>query len=145
YLQAEPERMQRWAKKLGAHDAFRVGLVWAGNPQHPNDRYRSMALGALAPLLGLAGVRFISLQKGVAESEVEKLPAELDIVNLGPELEDFCDTAAVISEMDLVLCVDTAVAHLAGAVGTRVWLMLPRPGDFRWMEGREGGTWYAKS
>jgi len=142
YLHAEPERVERWAKRLGAHDARRVGLAWAGSPQHPNDRYRSMALESLAPLWGLAGVRFVSLQKGPAAAEVDALPAELDFVNLGPELEDFCDTAAVISELDLVLCVDTAVAHLAGALGKPVWLMLPQPADFRWLEGREDSPWY---
>src|SRR5439155_13635488 len=87
-------------------------------------------------------VQFISLQKGAAVAEVEKLPAELDFVSLGPELEDFCDTAAVISQLDLVLCVDTAVAHLAGALGKPVWLMLPQPADFRWLEGREDSPWY---
>ncbi|HLB90302.1 MAG TPA: tetratricopeptide repeat protein [Terriglobales bacterium] len=142
YLHAEPERVERWAKRLGARDALRVGLVWAGNPQHANDRYRSLPLRMLSPLWGLGGVRFISLQKGAAAAEVEKLPAELDFVNLGPELEDFCDTAAVISELDLVLCVDTAVAHVAGALGKPVWLMLPRPADFRWLEGREDSPWY---
>jgi FkbM family methyltransferase len=141
YLRTEPERVERWAKRLGAHDALRVGLAWAGSPTHTRDRYRSVPLRMLSPLWGLAGVRFISLQKGAA-AEVEKLPAELDFVNLGPELEDFCDTAAVISELDLVLCVDTAVAHLAGALGKPVWLMLPRPADFRWMEGREDSPWY---
>jgi tetratricopeptide (TPR) repeat protein len=142
YLRAEPARVARWAKRLGTHDVLRVGLAWAGSPEHPNDRYRSVPLDMLSPLWGLAGVRFISLQKGVAEAEVDGLPAELDFVNLGPELEDFCDTAAVISELDLVLCVDTAVAHLAGALGKPVWLMLPQPADFRWMEGREDSPWY---
>jgi tetratricopeptide (TPR) repeat protein len=142
YLRAEPARVARWAKRLGTHDALRVGLAWSGSPTHTRDRYRSVPLGMLSPLWGLAGVRFISLQKGVAEAEVDGLPAELDLVNLGPELEDFCDTAAVISELDLVLCVDTAVAHLAGALGKPVWLMLPQPADFRWMEGREDSPWY---
>jgi FkbM family methyltransferase len=96
----------------------------------------------LAPLWGVAGVRFISLQKGPAVAEVATLAADVGFVNLGPELEDFCDTAAVISELDLVLCVDTAVAHLAGALGKPVWLMLPQPADFRWMEGREDSPWY---
>jgi FkbM family methyltransferase len=142
YLHAEPERVARWAKRLGTHDALRVGLAWAGSPKHPNDRYRSVPLRMLSPLWELEGVRFISLQKGAAVAEVDGLPAELDFVNLGPELEDFCDTAAVISELDLVLCVDTAVAHLAGALGKPVWLMLPQPADFRWMEGREDSPWY---
>ena len=142
YLHAEPERVERWAKRLGAHDARRIGLAWAGSPSHTRDRYRTVPLRMLSPLWGLAGVRFVSLQKGPAAAEVDALPAELDFVNLGPELEDFCDTAAVISELDLVLCVDTAVAHLAGALGKPVWLMLPQPADFRWLEGREDSPWY---
>jgi hypothetical protein len=90
----------------------------------------------------VAGVRFIALQKGPAEGEVEGLAAGLELLNLGPELEDFCDTAAVISQLDLVLCVDTAVAHLAGALGKPVWLMVPQPADFRWLERREDSPWY---
>jgi tetratricopeptide (TPR) repeat protein len=142
YLRTEPERVERWAKRLGARDALRVGLAWAGSPTHTRDRYRSVPLRMLSPLWDLEGVQFVLLQKGAAEAEVEKLPAELDFVHLGPELEDFCDTAAVISELDLVLCVDTAVAHLAGALGKPVWLMLPQPADFRWLEGREDSPWY---
>jgi tetratricopeptide (TPR) repeat protein len=142
YLRAEPERAERWAKRLGKHDALRVGLAWAGSPAHTRDRYRSLPLRMLSPLWGLEGVRFISLQKGTAVAELKGLPAGVEFVNLGPELEDFCDTAAVISELDLVLCVDTAVAHLAGALGKPVWLMLPLPADFRWMEGREDSPWY---
>jgi tetratricopeptide (TPR) repeat protein len=142
YLRSEPERSARWAQRLGARDTLRVGLAWAGNPQHPNDRYRSMKLGALSPLWKVAGVRYVLLQKGPAAAEAEGLPVGLDVANLGPELEDFSDTAALISELDLVLCVDTVVAHLAGALGKPVWLMLPRPADFRWMEEREDSPWY---
>ena len=142
YLHAEPERAARWARRLGARDALRVGLAWAGNPQHPNDRYRSMTLDALSPLWDVAGVRYVLLQKGPAEAEAGGLPGGLDVVNLGPELEDFADTAAVIGELDLVVCVDTAVAHLAGALGKPVWLLLPRPADFRWLEEGEASPWY---
>jgi len=82
------------------------------------------------------------LQKGPAAAEAKALASDLDFVNLGPELDDFSDTAAVISQLDLVLCVDTAVAHLAGALGKPVWLMLPEPADWRWFEGREDSPWY---
>jgi precorrin-6B methylase 2 len=82
------------------------------------------------------------LQKGEAAVEGEAPPPGMELVNLGPELEDFCDTAAVISQLDLVLCVDTAVAHLAGALGKPVWVMLPSPADWRWLEGREDSPWY---
>jgi tetratricopeptide (TPR) repeat protein len=142
YLEVEPERAERWGQRLGARDALRVGLAWAGSPTHTRDRYRSLPLAKLSPLWQVAGVRFVLLQKGPAAVEAEGLPAELGILNLGPELEDFADTAALIGELDLVLCVDTAVAHLAGALGKPVWLMLPRPADFRWMEERDDSPWY---
>jgi tetratricopeptide (TPR) repeat protein len=142
YLYAEPARSARWAQRLGAHDALRVGVAWAGSPTHTRDRYRSLPLSMLSPLFEVAGVRFVLLQKGPAAAEADGLPAGLDVVNVGPELEDFSDTAALIGELDLVLCVDTAVAHVAGALGKPVWLMLPRPADFRWLEEREDSPWY---
>src|SRR5207248_7697845 len=89
------------------------------------------------------GVRFHSLQKGRASAEIKELrPSDVDLVDLGPRLDDFGDTAAVISQLDLVVCVDTAVAHLAGALGKSVWLLLPKPTDFRWLEEREDSPWY---
>ena len=142
YIEAPRELVERWSGRLGGEGVLKVGVVWAGNPEHKNDRYRSLRLAALAPLWAVAGVRFISLQKGAAAAEWEGLPAELDAVNLGPELTDFTDTAAVISRLDLVICVDTAVAHLAGALGKPVWLLVAQPADFRWLEGREDSPWY---
>ena len=142
YIEAPRELVERWSERLGGEGVLKVGVVWAGNPEHKNDRYRSLRLAALAPLWPVAGVRFISLQKGAAAAEWEGLPAGLDAVNLGPELADFTDTAAVISQLDLVICVDTAVAHLAGALGKPVWLLVAQPADFRWLEGREDSPWY---
>jgi tetratricopeptide (TPR) repeat protein/precorrin-6B methylase 2 len=142
YLQADPELVERWARRLNAVTGLRVGLVWAGSPAHQKDQYRSIPLSALAPLAELQGVHFVSLQKGAASDEIINAAPGFEIVNLGPELEDFCDTAAVISQLDLVICVDTAVAHLAGALGKPVWVMVPTPPDFRWMEGREDSPWY---
>jgi tetratricopeptide (TPR) repeat protein len=142
YIEAPVERVQRWSGRLGGEGLLKVGVVWAGNPEHKNDRYRSIRLAALSPLWQVAGVRFISLQKGPAAAEIAALTANVEFMNLGPELEDFCDTAAVISQLDLVLCVDTAVAHLAGALGKPVWLMVAQPADFRWLEGREDSPWY---
>ena len=142
YLQAEPALAERWASRVAAAGTLKVGLVWAGNPGHALDWYRSLPLRTLAPLLGIEGVRFFSLQKGPAAAEADTAPAATAMVNLGPELDDFADTAAVISHLDLVLCVDTAVAHLAGALGKPVWLLLPQPADWRWLEDREDTPWY---
>ena len=142
YLHAEPARRERWARQLRGDPGLTVGIVWAGNPTHVRDRYRSLSLRQLAPLADVKGVRWVSLQKGEAAGEAEAAPPGLPLVNLGPALEDFRDTAAVIDQLDLVLCVDTAVAHLAGALGKPVWVMLPKPADWRWLEGREDSPWY---
>ncbi len=143
YIHADSAHAQRWRARLPSDGLLRIGLVWAGNPEHPNDRFRSMALSMLRPVLEVAGVRFVSLQKGPGtEQATEAVPAGVDWVDVGSELEDFSDTAAVISELDLVLCVDTAVAHLAGALGKPVWVMVAQPADFRWLEGRDDSPWY---
>ena len=142
YLYADPARVERWRPKLEGKKGLRVGLVWAGSPEHPGDRYRSMSLDTLASLAELRGVCFVSLQKGLPAEQAKEPPPGLEVANLGPELEDFCDTAAVISQLDLVICVDTAVGHLAGALGKPVWLMLQQPPDFRWMADREDSPWY---
>jgi tetratricopeptide (TPR) repeat protein len=142
YLHAEPDKVMRWAKPLGSDDRLKIGLVWAGNPAHPNDKNRSVSLAVLAPLGEVEGVRWISLQKGEPAREAESAVSGLEVMNLGPELEDFRDTAAVISQLDLVLCVDTAVAHLAGALGKPVWVMVAIPADWRWLEGRDDSPWY---
>ena len=142
YLRVDPERAARWSQRLGEVHEFSVGLVWAGNPMHPGDRYRSMSLGTMAPLGTISGVRFFSLQKGAHEEDANTPPAGMALENLAPELDDLSDTAAVISQLDLVICVDTAVAHLAGALGKPVWLMIARSCDWRWLEGRDDSPWY---
>ena len=142
YLHADAADAARWSPKLGDHEKLRVGLAWAGSPTHSNDRFRSMDLSLLKPVLEVAGVRFVSLQKGPAAQTAGVLPEGVDWVDAGPELEDFSDTAALISELDLVLCVDTAVGHLAGALGKPAWVMVAQPADFRWLEGREDSPWY---
>ena len=141
YLQFEETQTRRRKAELLSDGAVRVGLVCAGNPAHPNDRFRSMELSVLKPVLEVAGVQFVSLQKGAAAT-AGMVPAGVDWVDVGGELEDFSDTAAVISQLDLVICVDTAVAHLAGALGKPVWVMVAQPADFRWLEGREDSPWY---
>jgi tetratricopeptide (TPR) repeat protein len=142
YLTPSTFHREKWQGRLGTGDKLGVGLVWAGSPRHLRDRQRSMSLETLAPIFGIAGVRFVSLQKGAAGPEFASIPPGTDVIDLGPELQDFSDTAAVIGQLDLVLCVDTAVAHLAGALGKPVWVMLPTPADWRWLEEREDSPWY---
>jgi len=141
YLDIDAADIARWTSKLGQSGQIKVGLSWAGSPTHSRDRFRSMELSVLKPVLEVAGVQFVSLQKGAAAT-AGMVPAGVDWVDVGGELEDFSDTAAVISQLDLVICVDTAVAHLAGALGKPVWVMVAQPADFRWLEGREDSPWY---
>ena len=143
YLRADSVRGDRWVDRLRAVEELKVGVIWAGNPAHARDRFRSMSLERLMPLLNVDGARFYSLQKGPAAAEIEALQlSDIDLVDLGPLLDDFGETVAVIEQLDLVVCVDTAIAHLAGALGKPVWLLLPQPADFRWLEGREDSPWY---
>lgn len=120
--------------------ALKVGLVWAGRPEHNRDRIRSLPLAALASLARLRGVAFYSLQKGTAMEQIAD--AALPLVDLASRLDDFVDTAAAIAALDLVITVDTSVAHLAGALGRPVWLLLPQVPDWRWLLGREDSPWY---
>ena len=142
YIDVDPERVERMRARLGSDDALKVGLVWAGDPAHLRDRQRSVSLARLAPLATIPGLRFVSLQKGPAADQIGAARDRIELLDLGPELRDFADTAAAISLLDLVVCVDTSVAHLAGALGKPVWVLLPTPADWRWMEKREDSPWY---
>jgi len=146
YLSAEPAEQAKWAAQLeqlaGPRRDLRVGFVWAGNPEHSNDRRRSLALNALMPLFKTAGIQFFSLQKGDPTADLNQLPAGLPVYNIGGQFEDFADTAAAIANLDLVICVDTSVVHLAGALGVRTWTLLPFTPDWRWLTEREDSPWY---
>jgi hypothetical protein len=140
YLFAESGRREFWRQRLGEdRRQYRVGVAWAGNPHHRRSRQRDIALDALRPLFAVAGVDFCSLQIDHATGSSNRAPA---IVDHTAALRDFADTAALISELDLVISVDTAVAHLAGALGRPVWTLLPFVPDWRW--GLEGDhtPWY---
>ncbi len=143
YLKALPERINHW-KPLLAIDGFRVGLVWRGNAKHHNDDDRSLpGLSILAPLWSVPGVRFVSLQKGPGENDAGNPPKGRPLLQLGPDIADFSDTAAIIERLDLVISVDTAVAHLAGALGKACWVLLPAfRTDWRWLRGRSDSPWY---
>jgi len=146
YLSAEPAEQAKWAGKLDQlarnPDDLRVGLVWAGNPEHSNDRRRSLALNTLTKLFKIPGIQFFSLQKGEPVAELHKLPAGLPIHNIGEQFDDFADTAAAMANLDLVISVDTSVVHLAGALGVRTWTLLPHTPDWRWLADREDSPWY---
>ena len=143
YLRVPPGRLERWHDRLPT-EGFKVGLVWRGFTGHQNDDARSLpGLATLAPLWSVPGVRFISLQKGAAEDEAAHAPAHLPLMPVGPDLTDFADTAAVIAQLDLVITVDTAVAHLAGALGKPCWVLLSKYWtDWRWMQPRSDSPWY---
>jgi Tfp pilus assembly protein PilF len=150
YLGAPHELVARWRERLvgaqrGCARKRRVGLVWAGNPDYEFDRYRSLALRVLQPLLGRPGISWFTLQKGAAESELDSLRDGIDITVLGPEISNFMDTLAIVQSLDLVITVDTSVAHLAGAAGVPVWILLPTCTDWRWMTSRTDSPWYSSA
>ena len=138
-------RRESWRQRL-PDDGIRIGLVWKGNPEHENDANRSLAhFSALLPLWSVPGVRFVSLQVGGAEAEARQCAAQQPAVRLGDEIRDFADTAAIVGQLNLVICVDTAIAHLAGALGVACWVMLPRWGvDWRWQRAGMRSSWYPK-
>jgi Flp pilus assembly protein TadD len=139
YVEADTGAAARWRERLGS--GLKVGLVWAGSPQHKNDRNRSVAFEHLAALFAVPGVRWFSLQVGERRADLAQA-APGAIADIADGLTDFADTAAAIAGLDLVISVDTAVAHLAGALAKPVWLMLPFVPDWRWLIGREDNPWY---
>lgn len=143
YLKPDSELVQKWKQRFDPADKrLRVGLTWAGRPQHTNERNRSMKLAQFAPLAPLDSITLYSLQKGDASAQTAQPPSGLRLNDWTADLTDFADTAALIENLDLVLTVDTAVAHLAGAMGKRVWLLLPWIPDWRWMLHRTDSPWY---
>lgn len=141
YLYTDPERDRRWSDLLG-REVPRVGLVWGGNPNNPTDAERSTTLEELDPLTTVAGIRWFSLQKGPQATALAQNPQWRAMVDLAPQLTDFRETASALRNLDLVITVDTAVAHLAGALALPTWLLIQKPCDWRWLE--EGGVtaWY---
>lgn len=138
YLHPDPARLTHLTP-LQAGDGLKVGLVWRGNPLHSNDAERSLpGLKILAPLWATPGVRFFSLQKDAGPA-----PPDLPLIDLAPAIDDFADSAALLSQLDLLISIDSAPAHLAGALGVPCWLLLPaRKADWRWLHGRDDSPWY---
>ncbi|MBL0311671.1 MAG: tetratricopeptide repeat protein [Holophagaceae bacterium] len=139
YVRSEPGLVAAWGRRLGPRRGRRVGLVWRGSPGHVNDSERSMDPSLLSPLLDLEETELIGLQKDPKPGDLEQLPG---VRNLGPELADFGDTAAVLAHMDITLSVCTSVLHLAGALGRKSIGLLPYVADWRWLLSREDSPWY---
>jgi FkbM family methyltransferase len=143
YMQADAAKLGTSAARIDAfaQGRLRVALNWAGNPSHPNDRHRSVPLATLAPWFALPGIAWISLQKDRGP-EADRWVEQGVLLPMGDAIQDFSDTAALIAVVDLVITVDSAVAHLAGAQGARTWLLLPDNADYRWMLQRTDTPWY---
>jgi tetratricopeptide (TPR) repeat protein len=141
YIVADDALRKTWDGRLPPPTRKRIGFVWRGNPIHRNDHNRSIALSSLAPLFGI-DAHWVSLQKELVPGDATVLAAFPQIAGIGTELQDFSDTAAVIDGLDLVIAVDTSIAHLAGAMGKPVWILLPFNADWRWLANRDDSPWY---
>jgi len=140
-LKPDAARVARWATRLGPRESLRVGLAWSGGARHRYDRQRSIPLALFEPLLALP-LQFVCLQTEIRASDHATLQKSTNLLHFEHEIVDFCDTSALIELVDLVLCVDTSVAHLAATQGKPVWLLLPQVPDWRWMLQREDSPWY---
>ncbi len=138
---ATADRVQAWQARLGPHTKLRVGMVWSGRSTHLNDHNRSIPLRTMSRILDV-GATFVSLQKEVRPDDRATLLERSEIVDLTADLTDFAETAALISCLDLVITVDTSVAHLAGALGCPTWILLPYTPDYRWLLDRDDSPWY---
>ena len=145
YLTVDAARRAAWKARLDARTPPglpRVGIAWAGNPAHPDDRWRSTRLAAWQPLLDVPGVSFISLQKRVPKRDRGFMASASRVIDLTDGRDDFADTAALVQALDLVVSVDTSIAHIAGALAKRAWILLARLPDWRWLLDREDSPWY---
>jgi hypothetical protein len=142
YVTADPLLQERWRELFAGDARVRVGTAWAGSRTHARDRDRSLPFAMLAQVLARRDVRFVSLQKGPPAAEARSTLCDLAVDDCDLELTTFAETAALIAQLDLVVAVDTAVAHLAGAMGKPVWLLLPQHAEWRWLQGRLDSPWY---
>jgi len=144
YLQPDPARVEFWRKELGPTDDLRVGIAWQGSKVHRGDRLRSVRLTRFAPLAAIPGVQLFSLQKGAGSEQLaDPAAAEMGVVDLGARTAaDMGDVAALMTSLDLLITVDTALAHVAGALGVPIWVAVATPSDWRWLQNREDTIWY---
>ena len=142
YLASATADTERWRQRLSGLTGYRVGIAWQGSPLHPNDGRRSVPLSLFSDLADIPGIDLISLQKGLGREQLSSLAPPFEVTDLTDELGDFADTAGLIAALDLVICIDSAVAHLAGGMGIAVWVLLPSNADWRWLRGRNDSPWY---
>lgn len=145
YLRADAARVALWAERLDGlvPSGFRrVGVIWAGRPTHNNDRNRSALLADFRPLANAGGIALLALQKGPRTDQAGAWYGRVPLINIGAEIGDYDDTMAILDNLDLLITVDTSVAHLAGAMGRPVWIMLPKAPDWRWLLDRVDTPWY---
>jgi ADP-heptose:LPS heptosyltransferase len=140
YLWFNPGLADKWAERLGNEKRLKVGLVWNGRPR-PEPR-RSVPFEELLPLGEVRGVIFVSLQFGEAAAQARNAPAEMEILDGTSEISDFADTAALMANLDLVVTIDSAAAHLAGALGKPTWVLLFKRPDWRWLDEGSSCPWY---
>ena len=146
YLFADPALVRQWQQSLGGIEGFKIGIAWQGNPQYRGDRARSVPLAHFAALARVPGARLVSLQKGPGTEQLAGLRGSAEVLDLGDRLDQaagpFMDTAAVMKNLDLVICSDSVAAHLAGALGVPVWVALSMASDWRWLLNRDDSPWY---
>jgi Tfp pilus assembly protein PilF len=142
YLSADPTLVAAWRERWTDLRGLKIGIVWQGNPNYSGDRWRSVRLSEFAPLAEVPNIHLFSLQMGVGREQIPPLAERFGLLDLSASLTDFMDTAAVMKNLDLVITVDTAVAHLAGALAVPVWVALPWPPEWRWLLEREDSPWY---
>jgi hypothetical protein len=141
YLRANPDKLAAWSSRLGGRGKPRIGLAWSGSVNHRNDRNRSIPMNMMSALLSV-DAEWICLQKEIRESDRQALAERPDLKVFGPDLVDFSETAALIGNLDLVITIDTSVAHLAAAMGKPTWILLPVAPDWRWLLGRDDSPWH---
>jgi tetratricopeptide (TPR) repeat protein len=142
YLSASETRVMKWRQRLPETGMRCIGIAWAGNSNFKGDQTRSIGLARLSPLLSVAGIEFVSLQRDLRDGDRDILRNNPRVIHVGDALEDFGDTAAVMSMVDLVISSDTSVAHLAGALGKPAWVLLQYAADWRWLRDRFDNPWY---
>jgi ADP-heptose:LPS heptosyltransferase len=142
YLSASAAPRDKWRPRIDTAAGLKVGIAWAGNPNLPNDHIRTIDLQTMAALFTTPGVQFFSLQKELREGDAALLRASPQVTHLGEAMDSFADTAAIISLLDVIISVDTAVAHLAGALGAKTWVLLPYVAEWRWLLDRADSPWY---